>query len=591
MRKAGRCWALPVAVLLVATAASHGRAGEGKESIAVPMRDGAGLATDLYLPSDSTEAKHPDGVPAILVITPYDKSREGPMAKWRECFVANGYAFAVQDMRGFHASAASGKGQPRQFDGYDTVEWLAQQPWCNGKVGMLGYSHLGAVQYETAATNPPHLACAVPAQAPGNYFTDSFYPPVFRKADMETILRGPFTARTRELINKRMRTRETSRLDQFNTPMIHSAGWYDFYKEGAIEMFRACRDYGGAGARRTQRLLIGPWGHGVVQEESPGEPLRLPGGLAYPANSKLDWERDFWLPWFDYWCKGKPTGVMDGPAVKYYLMGDVDDPDAPGNVWVEADNFRPGCATIPYYIHSDRTLGTEAPTAEDGRLQYRYDPEDPVPTVGRTDARIPVKGPYDQRPVEGRPDVLVFTTPELKEPLAMVGQIRVRLWASSDRKDTDFTAKLTDVYPDGRSMIFADSIVKGRYRDTFLEEEFLEPGHVYEFDIDLGYTAIVLAPGHRLRLAISSSNFDRFDINPNTGEPYGDHATTRRLLAERLGAAAGRGGPEYTRTVVATNTVHMERDHPSHVILPVVSMDDLHPSEPTASPTGSGPPR
>jgi len=494
-------------------------------------------------------------------------------------------------MRGFYASAASGRGQPRHSDGYDTVEWLAEQPWCNGKVGMLGYSHLGAVQYETAATNPPHLACAIPAQAPGNYFTDSLYPPVFRKADMETILRGPFSARTIQLTNKRIRTRETSRLDQFNTPMIHSAGWYDFYKEGAVEMFRACRDYGGPEACGTQRLLIGPWGHGVLQEESPGEPLRLPGGLAYPANSKLDWERDFWLPWFDHWCKGKPTGVMDRPAVDYYLMGGVDDPNAPGNVWVEADDFPPESAGMPYYMHSDRTLGTEAPVAENDRLQYRYDPEDPVPTVGRTDARIPAKGPYDQRPVEGRADVLVFTTPELQNPLVIVGQIRVTLWASSDRKDTDFTAKLTDVYPDGRSMIFADSIVKGRYRNTFLKEELLEPGQVYEFDIDLGYTAIVLAPGHRLRLAISSSNFDRFGINPNTGEPYGDHATTRRLLSERLGAPASARAAEYTRTLVATNTVHMERDHPSHVILPVVSMDDLDVAGPVTSSAESAPSR
>ncbi len=573
MRKAGGCCALSGAVLLVAISVSHGQAG--KQSVTIAMRDGAGLATDLYMPADYSRGTYADGVPAILVITPYDKSREGPMARWRECFVANGYAFVVQDMRGFHASAGSGRGQPRHFDGFDTVEWLAKQPWCNGKVGMLGYSHLGAVQYETAATNPPHLACAIPAQAPGNYFTDSLYPPVFRKADMETILRGPFAGRTRELINKRIRSQETSRLDQFNTPMIHSAGWYDFYKEGAIEMFRACRDHGGPGARGSQRLLIGPWGHGVLQEESPGEPLRLPGGLAYPANSKLDWERDFWLRWFDYWCKGEPTGVMDRPAVKYYLMGDVDDPDAPGNVWVEADDFPPESVAVPYYVHSDGTLSTEAPTAEKHRLEYRYDPEDPVPTVGRTHARIPVKGPYDQRPVEGRPDVLVFTTPELEEPLAIVGQIRVTLWASSDRPDTDFTAKLTDVYPDGRSMVFADSIVKARYRNTFLKEELLERGQVYEFDIDLGYTAMALAPGHRLRLAISSSNFDRFDINPNTGEPYGDHATTRRLLAERLRGAAAAGEPEYTKTLVATNTVHMEREHPSRVILPVISMDEF----------------
>jgi uncharacterized protein len=203
-------------------------------------------------------------------------------------------------------------------------------------------------------------------------------------------------------------------------------------------------------------------------------------------------------------------------------------------------------------------------------MQYRYDPADPVPTVGRVHARIPVTGPYDQRPVEDRPDVLVFTTEPLADPLTIVGQIGVTLWASSDRVDTDFTAKLTDVYPDGRSMIFLDGIVKARYRNTFMQEELLTPGEIYKFEIDLGYIAIALAPGHRLRLAISSSNFDRFDLNPNTGEPYGDHALTRALLAERLGAEAARGEPAYAAALVATNTIYMDAHRPTRVTLPVL---------------------
>ncbi len=546
-----------------------------RQTVAVPMRDGAALATDLYMPADFSKDKYRDGVPVILACTPYDKSKERPIDTWRDSFLGNGYAFAVQDMRGFYASSAAGKGAPRHYDGYDTIEWLAAQPWCNGKVGMLGYSHLGSAQYEAAVTTPPHLACAIPAQAPGNYYTDSYYPPVFRKADMETILRGLFTARTRQLLNRRSRSRENSKIPQFNTPMIHSAGWYDFYKEGAIEMFLACREHGGPGARGGQKLLIGPWGHGVLQEEDLGQPLRLPGGLAYPANSKLNWEQEFWLPWFDHWLKGEPTGVMDRPAVRYYLMGDVDDPDAPGNVWIETDTFPPPSTPVSYFAHADRTLSTEPPKTEGRSIQYRYDPRDPVPTVGRLHARLPLKGPHDQRVTESRADVLVFTTPVLEAPLTIVGQVRVKLWASSDRTDTDFTAKLTDVYPDGRSMLFLDSIVKGRYRNSYLKEEFLTPGQVYEFDIDLGYIALAIAPGHRLRLAISSSNFDRFDINPNTGEPYGDHAVSRQLLTERLrGAEPGRGEPEYSRTQVATNTVYMDAGRPTQVALPVLNSVD-----------------
>jgi hypothetical protein len=546
--------------------------GPAKRTVRIPMRDAAALATDLYLPGGVDPESHAGGVPVILVCTPYGKSRGKPVDRWRDTFLANGYAFAVQDMRGFHASSGAGRGRPRHYDGYDTVEWLAAQPWCNGKVGMIGYSHLGAVQYETAVTAPPHLACAIPAQAPGNYYTDSDHPPVFRKADMETILRGPFTSRTRQLLRRRVRRREESRIGRFRTPMLHCAGWYDFYTEGAVEMFRACQKRGGDGARGHQKLLIGPWGHGVTQEEEPGWPLRLPGGLAYPPNGKPDWEREVWRPWFDYWLKGRDTGVMDRPAVRYYLMGDVEDPGAPGNVWVEADDFPPRCTPTAYFAHADDTLTADPPGGGGGPLRYAYDPAHPVPTVGRVHSRLPVKGPYDQREVEGRPDVLLFTTPVLTEPLTVVGRIRVRLWASSDRTDTDFTAKVTDVYPDGRSMLVADGIVKGRYRNTFLKEEFLVPGEVYEFEIDLGYTAIVLAAGHRLRLAISSSNFDRFDINPNTGEPYGDHAMTRRLRAERLRAEPRRGEPEYSRMLVATNAVYVDRDHPTQVLLPVAGV-------------------
>jgi uncharacterized protein len=545
-----------------------------RQTLAAPMRDGATLEADLYLPSISPAEKAAGTVPAILVCTPYDKSKQSPIDAWRDCFLENGYAVAVQDMRGFYASAAAGKGAPRHHDGYDTVEWLAKQPWCNGKVGMLGYSHLGAAQYETAVTAPPHLACAIPAQAPGNYYTDSYHPAAFRKADMETILRGPFTSRTEQLLRKRVRSRETCDIPTFNAPMLHSAGWYDFYKEGAIEMFRACQEHGGPSARGKQKLLIGPWGHGVRQEEDPGTPLQLPGGLAYPANSKLDWEKKVWLPWFGQWLKGEKTGVLEQPAVLYYLMGATDDSKAPGNTWIAADVFPPPVTPVPYFAHFDHTLSTAKPKAEHAFLRYRYDPQDPVPTVGRVHARLPVNGPHDQREVEGRPDVIVFTTPTLKAPLVIVGQVVVKLWASSDRTDTDFTAKLTDVYPDGRSMIFLDSIVKGRYRNTYLKEEFLTPGQAYEFDIDLGYIAIALAPGHCLLLAISSSNFDRFDINPNTGEPYGDHATSRQLLQKRLRAEPSRGEPPYSRTLVATNTIHLDRNHPTHVVLPVVAMPD-----------------
>lgn len=566
-------------------AAPRGKAGPAEEKTAGPRPtetvhidsgDGARLATDIYLPPDYGPEKYPQGVPVIMNRTPYGKDRVNEaVARWRAFALRNGYAFVNQDMRGHYGSAQQGVPAPAANDGYQSIEWLAKQPWCSGKIGMMGFSHLGAAQYEAAVTRPPHLACAIPAQAPGNYYTDALFPPRFRKADMETILRGPFTARTAALLNTRIRRRDEPRIGQFQTPMLHSAGWYDFYKEGAVEMFRALQEQGGPGARGQQKLLIGPWGHGVLQEEQLGQPLLLPGGLAYPPNAKLDWENDVWLPWFDHWLKGRVRGATNAPAVRYYLMGDVDDARAPGNRWIEADSFPPPSAATKYFLRGQGLLSPEASTAADESLEYRYDPRDPAPWVGRFHASLPVKGPFDQREAERRADVLVFTTPALTEALPIVGAVRARLWAASDRKDTDFTVRLTDVYPDGRSMFFLDGIVKGRYRNTYLKEEPLEPGRVYEFEIDLGYIALVLAPRHRLRVAVSSSCFDRWDINPNTGEPYGDHAVSRALAAERLRAEPARGEPQHSATLVATNRVYLDKGRPSHVELPVVSLKEL----------------
>jgi uncharacterized protein len=552
----------------------HG-APDSVRTFMVPMRDGALLATDVYLPRGYTEQGTPARVPAILVRTPYGKDRVNEaVARWIDMAVRNGYAFVNQDMRGQHASAATSEAGPAAMDGYDTVEWLARQPWSSGRVGMMGFSHLGAAQYEAAVTDPPHLDCAIPAQAPGNYYTDAFHPPRFRKADMETILRGPFKAGTPTLIATRIRRRDMPRVDQFNIPMLHSAGWYDFYKEGAIEMFNAVQRHGGEGARNRQKLLIGPWGHGVLQEERLQEPLHLAGGLSYPQNAKPDWEREVWLPWFDHCLKGKHTDMADSPPVRYYLMGAGGNATAPGNRWVNADVFPPPSLATHYYVHADGLLSREVPAAASDSMSYRYDPRDPVRWVGRTNARLPVTGPFDQRMVEDRSDVLVFTTPVLTQPLTIVGQVRAVIWASSDRTDTDFTVKLTDVYPDGRSMFVLDGHVKARYRNTYLAEELLEPGRPYEYEIDLGYIAIAIAQGHRLRVSITSSSFDRWDINPNTGEPYGDHALSRSLLVAWLGAEPAQTPPQYHAAFVADNAIFMDRTRPSHIILPVVTNPD-----------------
>ena len=251
------------------------------------------------------------------------------------------------------------------------------------------------------------------------------------------------------------------------------------------------------------------------------------------------------LRFFAHWLKDEKNGVPDDKPVHYYVMGDPEDPKAPGNFWRAADNWPPPSKPTHFYFHLDGSLARALPT-EDGNRTYKYDPHDPVPTVGGQNLNIP-KGPMDQRKVESRPDVLLFTTDTLPEPIEVTGRIRARLYIESDCPDTDFTVKLTDVYPDGRSMLVTDGILRARFREGFTNEVFMEPGKVYELTVDLWSTSIIFNRGHKIRVAISSSNDPRFDPNPNTGKPFRADKETR----------------------VATNTLHLSRKHPSHVILPM----------------------
>jgi hypothetical protein len=229
-------------------------------------------------------------------------------------------------------------------------------------------------------------------------------------------------------------------------------------------------------------------------------------------------------------------------------MGDPEEKDAPGNFWRSADNWPPPSMEKNYYFHTDSSLSPTPPKTPDGRLSYAYDPQDPVPTVGGQNLSLP-KGPMDQRDLESRADVLTFTTSVLQEPLEVTGRITAKLFISSDCPDTDFTVKLTDVYPDGRSMLVTDGILRARYRTSFEREDFLDAGHVYELTVDLWSTSLIFNRGHCLRIAVSSSNSPRFEPNPNTGHPFRADDETR----------------------VATNTLHVSDQHPSHVILPVYS--------------------
>jgi len=488
-----------------------------KETAMVPMRDGVRLATDLY---------YPDGVapwPALLTRTPYGKqggektglgSHPGVVIVW-------------QDTRGRGAS----EGQALVFlndawgkvqDGYDTIEWLAKQPWCSGKVGTQGSSAAGFVEYLTAPANPPHLAAQwVGVANPSMYQYGTYVGGALREEQVLGWL-TKFQWDPVNLTNFRQhyeyddfwrQVDATRHYGEVHVPTVHQGGWYDTFEQGTIDAFVGYQHQGGEGARGRQRLIIGPWTHGGSQTQV--------GELTYPDNAVYRGPISS-SAWFGLWLAGRQAEFTDQPAVSYYLMGDTSDPNAPGNVWKTAGDWPVPATETKFYLQDHHRLRLQ-PQAHAAGLSYAYDPKHPVPTLGGNNLMI-ARGPEDQRKVESRPDVLLFDTAVLDTPLIITGHLYVRLFVSSSAPDTDFTAKLTDVYPDGRSMLVQDGIRRARYRHGCEKPELLTPGVVYALDIDLWSTALAVNKGHRLRLAISSSNYPRFEVNPNTGGPGGPDA-------------------------------------------------------------------
>ncbi len=528
-------------------------AADRVEQFPVTMRDGHQLPTNVYFPKGDPPS------PLILVRTPYGlDSVTGMFAYEGQRLLQDGYLIAVQNLR-------SGAGTDNEYpifltdawgelqDGYDTIEWLAAQEWCDGQIGMFGASGPGITQYLAAGASPPHLKAIHAGIATPNLYAQA----VFQGGAFRRSLAGLWLAllgRNAELYGGLFRSHRayddfwaqvdlTSRPEATHCAGVHWGGWYDIFNQGTIDAFVALQYHGGEGAKGQQRLIIGPWPHGISGKH---------GDVEFPRNALLPPHMDV-LEFFNHYLKGEGTGVEKWPPVAYYLMGAVGEAGAPGNEWREVQDWPAPATETPFYLRANGALSASPPT-QPGRDLFTYDPNDPVPTKGGANLFLP-KGAYDQQrkddqPLEGRPDVLFYTTPPLEEPLAVTGRVLVRLWAASDAPDTDFTAKLTDVYPDGRSILVLDGILRARFREGLDREALLEPGRPYEFAIDLWSTAIVFNKGHRIRIAISSSNYPRFEINPNTG---GDWA-------------------EGIPVEVAKQAVYREPERPSRLVLPVVDL-------------------
>ncbi|MBM3735904.1 MAG: CocE/NonD family hydrolase [Acidobacteria bacterium] len=545
--------------------------------VAVPMRDGVKLYADIYRPAA------PGKYPVIVSRTPYSTERYPNAYDAAVFFSRRGYVYVYQDVRGRHES--EGKWEPFRNDiedGYDTIEWAARQPWSNGKVGMQGGSYLGHVQWRAAMSKPPHLVTIFPAVAATSLYHDwitlnggwrlSFnfgWGPVrqesrvMQNTGMHTMSGGPeaigydkilwhFPLNTMQRLAGRnaqfykdwiahpdydaywKKINAEEMFDQIGIPVHTFGGFFDIFSQGTLRGYAGMSAKGATeSARKGSNMVIGPWGHGSSQKF---------GDIDFGAHAHVD-QNALELRWFDYWLKGLKNGVDREPPVKIFLMG--------RNEW-RYENEYPLARTQykKMYLRANRGLSWDAP-GEEPADQYRYDPDHPVPSVGGNNCcGTPTPaGPKDQRSIESRRDVLGYTSDFLREPVQVTGPVKVVLHAASDAVDTDFVAKLIDVYPDGHSMNMAEGILRARYREGADKPRLLEPGKVYEMTIDLVGTSVEFQRGHRIRVQITSSHFPQFDRNPNTGEEFGTGTAVK----------------------VARQTIHHSRVHPSHVVLPVIA--------------------
>ncbi len=509
--------------------------------VMVPMRDGVQLAANVYMPAI------PCPCPVVLTRTPYIKDNDHYLAPehWRR-YTDAGYVFVEQDVRGKgHSQGFYRAFENDMADGYDTVEWVAQQSWSNGRVGMSGASAMGITTNLAAVANPPHLVAAYVIVAPSGRRLDSIIGGVSKDADNSGWLREQGVSE--EIIARARERVRDGQIDEANEmqvgrrfidiPMYNVGGWYDIFAEGAVGNFEFLQNHGLPGARGNQKLFMGPFGHGP-----------LSGDLEYPGFDRLALQSTQEIRWFDYWLKGVDNGIMAEPPVTYFMMGAARKGAASvRNRILHAANWPPASRATNFYLGPNLSLARTAPTVESARISYRFNPASPVPTVGGANLTFD-RGPMDQRAIPQRQDYLRFQTPPLTEDVVITGDVRADLWVATDGPDTDFMVKLVDVYPDGYEAIVLDAPLRTRYRNGFGAEDvaMMVPNAPTHISIDLWSTAITFERGHSIALHITSSSAPRFEVNPNTGDAPNARPRT------------------------ALNTIFLDRTHPSALVLPLV---------------------
>lgn len=545
------------------------------KDIMVPMSDGTRLATDVFLPGDGKGS-----YPVIHVRCPYVKDHveqdeldenTPSAAKGFHIaeFVERGYAFTIQDCRG--TGKSEGLYKPwigDAEDGYDYVEWIYQQEWCSGKIGSLGPSNFGSVQLLTASMRPPHLTCIVPmgTDAAMPFFKNGIVQLAgasiwYIQQAYNSAKRGGMDPERFARMDEKFRKIQANMEEQYNwlplkdvpfanvdevdmdlffheileyvddtahwtgihnpadilnmdVPVLFITNWYDHLAPNVFEMYRTLKNHGTPLVQKNLRLYVGPWRkyEGI---EGTSEGLWNDGRTLF----------DVVIDWFDYWLKGIENGMMDRPPVFLHTMGEVN--WSYHSAWPLQET-----TPIKYFLHSRRGANSKygdgvlcAESAGSGLDEFDYDPMHPVQSRSGLVIHPGDSLRQSQDVVEVREDVLVYSTPVLREAVTVIGPVRAHIWASSSAVDTDFTAKLVDVKPDGDTYSLCEGIVRAHVKNGMDRQELLIPGAVYEYEIEMGATGIVFGEGHQIRLEISSSNFPKHDRNMNTGHKMGTDKT------------------------------------------------------------------
>ena len=602
-----------------------------ERDVPIPMRDGISLVADVHRPSQDGKVVAGQ-FPVVLIRTCYNKdSRPISFFPGPEYFATRGYVVVIEDTRGRYKSPGHFyHGIYETKDGYDTIEWIANQPWSNGKVGMIGVSYLAAVQQAAAVSGAKHLTSIFHVQAPMSYYQngvrrngafiqmvvpiaflfastskEAAADPVIKKAEMDAVLEGPHwlehwpfgKGRTPlkfvpederfffdtwyhtdydDFYKSNPLWEPNQYLDKWaDIPSYYVGGWWDLYREDIFYSVLSKRQ------KQPIKLLIGPWAHGSWNNTLGDVDFGPDAGVTADHRNELE------LRWFEQTLKGVDTNSYSEPPVRIFRMGGGDGTKSAdgklrhGGQWLSEKTWPlPNTQFTNYYLGENDSLSPVTPTVAASSTSYIYDPLDPVPTVGSAsyyfiDFNKPSDdpnrwyvpyGPQDQRetkncyfckttlPLSTRQDVLVFETAPLDQDVEVTGPLNAKLWISSSAVDTDFTAKLIDVYPpsadypEGYAMSLADGIQRIRYRNGYERPEMMKPGQVYPVTVELFATSNLFKKGHRIRLDISSSDYPAYDPNPNTGEPYmtGHHR------------------------IIARNTIYFDKDHASHIVLPII---------------------